>query len=96
MKKPARAGKRILTLDDLVNAAYERRSIINRHGNRRLPAAVMVSMQGLQIARYIMDGIWIYKPKRRIDLSKPPKAWTPRKPAAPVKPAPILNLPYYP
>lgn len=62
MKKPARAGKRILTLDDLVNAAYERRSVIDRSGCRN-PAAAMVNMQGLTIARAIMDGIWIYKPE---------------------------------
>jgi hypothetical protein len=96
MKKPARAGKRILELRQLVEAAHARQSVIGKYAARRLPAAAMVNMQGMTIARAISDGLWIYKPKRRIDLSKPPKAWTPRKPAPPVKPAPILNLPYYP
>ena len=93
MNKPPRAGKRIRTLDDLVNAAYERQSVIGRYG-RRLPAAAVVNMQGMTIARAIMDGLWIYKPKKRVDLEKPPRAWTPRKPAF-TPPAPILNLPHY-
>lgn len=96
MIKPPRAGKRIRTLDDLVNAAYERRSVIGRYVGNRRPAAAVLNMQGGSIARAIMDGLWIYKPKKRIDLNKPPRAWTPRKPAAPAKPAPTLNLPHYP
>ena len=93
MNKPARAGRRIRTLDDLVNAAYERRSVIGRYANPPLPAAAYANRQGICIARAIMDGLWIYKPKKRIDLNKPPKTWTPRKPAGPTTPAPILNLP---
>lgn len=96
MKKPDRAGKQIRTLDDLVNAAYERRSVINRYGNRRRPAAAVVNMQGMTIARAIMDGLWIYKPIKRVDLNKPPRTWTPRKPDVPTPPAQTLNLPHYP
>lgn len=96
MNKPARAGKRIRNLNDLVNAAYERRSVIGRHIGNRLPAAAVLNMQGRCIARAIMEGLWIYKPKKRIDLSKPPRSWSPSKPATPTTPAPILNLPYYP
>lgn len=89
-------GKRIRTLEQLAKAAAERRSVVGVPWRYRVPAAVLLNMQARYVFELLEKGIFINIPKKRIDLSKPPRKWIP-KPASFYEPAkPILNLPYYP
>ena len=90
-----RQGKRIRTLDQLAQAAAERRSVLV-YGYRRHPAAAVINWQARYVWEILKAGLYLYNPKKPIDPNKPPKKWMP-KPAsfyAPVQP--VLNLPYYP
>ena len=88
-------GRRIKTLHQLAQAASERRAVVLPPFQQRFPAATIMCRQARDVLRMIDGGMWIYEGKRRVDLSKPPKTWTPRRPVVgPEKP--ILNLPYYP
>ena len=90
-----RKGRRIKTLRQLAQAAQERRSVIVF--NRRHPAAVIMNWQAAEVHRVIEEGLFINIPKRRVDLSKPPRKWTPPRYRPNPEPSPpILNLPYYP
>jgi len=89
-------GKRIKTLHQLAQAATERRAVVlGSYLGQRYPAATIMCRQARDVLRLIDHGIWIYEGKRRVDLSKPPRTWTPKRPTT-ASPLPILNLPYYP
>lgn len=91
-------GRRIKTLHQLAQAASDRRAVVLKPGfYRRFPAATIMCRQASDVLRMIDAGMWIYKGKRRVDLSKPPRKWTPTRHATgtPVI-TPVLNLPYYP
>lgn len=90
-------GKRITSLEQLVRAAEERRSVILPEGAwlRRYPAAYVLMRSGHFIHRAITGGMWLNIPKRPVDPNKPPRKWKTRQ-ATPAAPAPVLALPYYP
>lgn len=87
-------GCRIKTVEQLAVAAAERRSVIVSCWRGRMPAVVVMNMQAAQVVKMLESGIYLNIPKKRIDLSKPPRKWIPYKPDP--APKPILNLPYYP
>lgn len=90
-------GRRIKTLHQLSKAATERRSVIVMNMSRkRLPAAVVMNWQATQVLKAIDGGMFLNIPKRRVDLSKPPRKWIPRPKEFYAPAPPILNLPYYP
>jgi len=74
-------GKQIKTLAQLGKAASERRAVILHPGStRRTPAAVILNHQAWLVLKMLEKGMWIYKGKTRVDLTKPPRKWTPYKP----------------
>ncbi len=89
-------GRRIKTLHQLAQAASERRSVLVMDGcwKRRYPAVVVMNRQAACVLRMLDAGIFLNIPKKPIDLTKPPRKWTPSR--LPEPPKPILNLPYYP
>jgi len=90
-----RQGKRIRTLDQLVQAASERRSVL-AYGYRRHPASAVINWQARYVWEILKSGLYLYNPKKPLDPNKPPKKWG-RKPASFSAPAqPTLLLPYYP
>lgn len=71
-------GLKIKTLQALVKAAAERRSVISDMGFRgRLPAAVALNYQARYVAQMIDAGLYIYNGSSRVDLTTPPKKWNP-------------------
>lgn len=58
---------KVVTLDGLMAAAYDRKSVIvpKYLGNRPQPAAWIVNLQGALIHRLIGYGMWIYTPKKK-------------------------------
>lgn len=82
-------GRKIKTLQDLVKAAEERRSVFCDVGFRgRFPAAVALNYQARYVAEMIDEGLYIYNGNSRVDLTTPPKKWTPKSPAK--LPPPLL------
>lgn len=89
MKHP-RQGKRIRTLAQLAQAAAERRSVLV-YGFRRHPAAAAMNWQAAYVFEVIQRGLFIYKPVKRIDTSKPPRKWIPYRPPESNSPQPQTN-----
>jgi hypothetical protein len=56
-------GKRIRTLEQLEQAALDRRAISCGTIFKRTPAAFMLSMQAREVLRFLRSGMFIYKPK---------------------------------
>ena len=63
--------KRILTLEQLVNAAYDKRSVINKDHigmlHKPMPATFLMCMPGWTVARTLLMGVYLYvkKPKQQ-------------------------------
>lgn len=82
-------GLKIKTLQALVKAAEERQSVICDMGFRkRFPAAVVLNYQARYVAQMIDAGLYIYNGNSRVDLTTPPRKWTPKSPAK--LPPPLL------
>lgn len=71
-------GRQIKTLHQLAKAASERRAVTLNYGCRgRVPAAVVMNHQAGYVLKLLDAGIYLYKGKRRVDLTKPPRKWVP-------------------
>ena len=59
--------KKIKNLDDLMQAAKEKKSVVSSAGgfNPRIPAAFAVNMTGAMIHSAIKFGLYIYEPKTK-------------------------------
>lgn len=88
-------GKQIKTLEELGEVARRRQSVLVPcgRGYLRQPAAWVINTNGSVILYQLQRGMFLYIPKKPQDPNKPPRDG--RKPK-PLKPTPILNLPYYP
>ena len=74
-------GRQIKTLHQLAKAASERRAVTLNYGHRgRVPAAVVMNHQAGYVLKLLDAGIYLYNGKRRVDLTKPPRKWTPSLP----------------
>lgn len=53
--------EQVTTLERIAQLAKERRALISRNGNTRLPAAVFMQMSGVTILKFINFGLYVYE-----------------------------------
>ncbi len=61
----------ITTLEELYGASLMKRSIMDKNATwpRPVPAAIIMSMQGRKILVYLRNGMVLYEPKPKVNVS---------------------------
>lgn len=66
MSEKSIISAQVHTLEELESTALAKRSVITGPFARPIPAAIMISMQGMTILNYIRGGLYLYeKPPSR-------------------------------